>query len=1053
MRFAADHFRDELAGKVVHAVVAGGIEAPSPVGGVYLGGAGKSLEGLGQLSGVAVDPVTGSVVLLAKDGEFQLPPLRMDDLVTIFRSVYLHGEPPSVTINPRKDNPHGELMDVVHGSATKDSYAGWILFEADRIMKCYTIGQDNETKENVSTSVAGYPEVLQTIFFGGGFGDGNKSGGNWERFWIVPSGVSQFRGTNRTLTLFDVPLKVKTQKMVMKEGRLQDDPHGESSAGAKAFIEWFTRNYEAIAQERSLPPPAGSGLAQPVQVFTELRRVALICAIAEQLRDQGVAMPEWMRDHEVAKVPVTPTTPALTVPKSAPARNGTIHASIYGGVNLAPADDVRKSFDAGSQLADLTPAQRETTKAQVATADALTPVVLRAARENPPLQTFAVQAGDQSYHAVSLPGADSKALMPCRLSEADLVVPVEGGGRIALAREFNSFFRPTDVWGAAWTMAQPRLEKTKVPVKRTDHAVTSKEVPELHVPLEGAAVRFSEIREVPSIHATLAVPDHTCGILGLATAKEPLVAAGELDEVVFKDGHSWYFDRQGQLVGERSAPFTTVYARDSLGTLRKITGYLGTQASATISLEYNLEGRLKSATARSKSGEETVTYGYGPAGLLESVTSSQGQARYAYENGLVKQIAWSARQKGETFAAPKILRQFDYTAQGQLKSETDAQGATVSYRIESQAGELRLAVAPADKARGATTATYDAALRPLELKSADHTQTTWRYLEDGTETATTKYPDGESQTTTMTADGKRRLTERSDQIKTEETFDQARRLTALAVNGKPMFAQQWHPDGLLRSVDFETHSAHHEYDGHGVLVSIMQTPPGAEGRLSKWQRTEFDRDGRPVGVKDFTGEDSKIGYDEGGRIRQIVSKQNGKDYGLTVQRSGDGGRVESIQSSWGDWKYRYAADGSMESARFSQGRDESALEFGGGRLKQVTQFDGGKTAVEYYAGAQEGLVKAVRTPAIALDYQYGAENRLERIGCGKGCSLEYEYDGKGRLCAYRMRPRDLAKETSAAAQTAPQTTSQTAPPTAPQATSPQRSKLMKWLTGEGTKKP
>lgn len=45
--------------------------------------------------------------------------------------------------------------------------------------------------------------------------------------------------------------------------------------------------------------------------FSELRRIALMTAIAEKLRDQGVAMPFWMHDYEVPRVPFEQFTPGL----------------------------------------------------------------------------------------------------------------------------------------------------------------------------------------------------------------------------------------------------------------------------------------------------------------------------------------------------------------------------------------------------------------------------------------------------------------------------------------------------------------------------------------------------------------------------------------------------------------------------------------------------------------------------------------------------------------------------------------------------------------------
>ena len=50
-----------------------------------------------------------------------------------------------------------------------------------------------------------------------------------------------------------------------------------------------------------------------VHFYAELRRLALIAAIAERLRDQGVPLPAWMQDYPVKRLALPPTTPALMV--------------------------------------------------------------------------------------------------------------------------------------------------------------------------------------------------------------------------------------------------------------------------------------------------------------------------------------------------------------------------------------------------------------------------------------------------------------------------------------------------------------------------------------------------------------------------------------------------------------------------------------------------------------------------------------------------------------------------------------------------------------------
>ncbi|NIR66886.1 MAG: hypothetical protein GWN61_21010, partial [candidate division Zixibacteria bacterium] len=285
--------------------------SPTNVGGVYLLGAGDSLKDLGMLSGIAIDEKNGRLVLLAEEGrKIELPPLRMDDVVTIFRSVYEHGKAPFVSIDPDPKKPKGPLMLTRHGKATQNTYVGWVLFEADRVMKAYSLGTDNVSRKKIESKIEGYQSLLDA-----GFSDSNKSDSEpiWERFWIVPASVNQRESTEGKLILLDIPLKVMTQRMVIKNGKLVPAPDDTPSPQAKAFAKWFTKNYEQLSEEALSIPPEKVGVKVPVPFFQELRRVALITAIAERLRDRGVPMPHWMRNIKVKECPLDPTTPAITV--------------------------------------------------------------------------------------------------------------------------------------------------------------------------------------------------------------------------------------------------------------------------------------------------------------------------------------------------------------------------------------------------------------------------------------------------------------------------------------------------------------------------------------------------------------------------------------------------------------------------------------------------------------------------------------------------------------------------------------------------------------------
>jgi hypothetical protein len=87
--------------------------SPTNVGGVYLRGAGDALAHLGHLTGVVRDEGSGRIMLLSEQrGPIALPPLRIDDLVTIFRCVYESGDAPWVSIDPDPRDPRGPVMLV-----------------------------------------------------------------------------------------------------------------------------------------------------------------------------------------------------------------------------------------------------------------------------------------------------------------------------------------------------------------------------------------------------------------------------------------------------------------------------------------------------------------------------------------------------------------------------------------------------------------------------------------------------------------------------------------------------------------------------------------------------------------------------------------------------------------------------------------------------------------------------------------------------------------------------------------------------------------------------
>jgi YD repeat-containing protein len=974
---------------------------PSRVGGVYLGGSGQTLAGAGLFDGITLDR-NNNLVLIGKGGaEIKLPPLRLDDMVTIFRSVYLHGEGPSVTIDPSPENPEGSAMIIRHGKATENTYVGWVLYHADRLMKGYTLGIDNVTGKSLETTLPGHAEVLRTIFFGGENPDKLRKDGHWQRFWIVPAESRRFVAPKTELTLFDVPLEVKTQSMKWEKGKLVDDTKGQSSPGALAFKNWFTSNYDAVARERLLTPPRESGITQPVPVFTELRRIALMTAIAEKLRDQGVPMPFWMRDYEVRPVPFEKITPGLLVTRSETRSNERLTARIYGGVNLSVADKDARTYTSASDLAKAPSKDTVSVRQNLALAGALEEAVRPLAATSEPVKVRTFAHAGTNYQAAALPGAETQALAPARIEETDLVVPVPGREPIRLVRSYNSFFDPAGPWGKGWALDLPRLDELRVPGNRTDKGVEFRIAYELVTPLNSVYVRFARVESVAALNGSrLQVPDQPGDFLGLADGK-PEFLTGQTRQLIRKDGGSWHFSKSGELVAIEQSGSRVVYERDEKGRVSRIVGLAGRRPVATIDLRYDASGRIERATAKGGQREASVRYEYDANGKLAGVVSDSGRLGYRYTGSLLTEVTGKPAGGDGKKAAETVLRRFEYGPRGRLTAETGADGTKTDYRVSSDASGSAVTATSGGKAARSDVVRYDPALRPVQAQYADGTQATWSYPQGGGLVMDLTPADGRKIRLTEAADQRSRSVQLAPDRKLETQYDAAGRLTSLNDNGQPVLRQKWAPDGRLLVASNPTSAANFDYSPDGLVSRVLLAPPGESGTFKVWQATRLDEAGRPLEVTDYRGLQTSMDYTGSGELRAATVKRDGKNYGFQIDRD-PAGRVREVKSSWGASQYAYDPAGLLTKVDVESMGQKSSAEWKSGLLQKVRQFDGGELSLKYYDDKKRaGLPKEIVDPnRLALAYDYDASNRLSQVAVGSNYRLLLDYDSKGRLASW-----------------------------------------------------
>jgi RHS repeat-associated protein len=941
----------------------GGPTVPSNIGGISLAGAGQALKDLGPLEGIAVD-ANGRLVLIGRDkGEIGLPPLRLDDVVTIFRCVYQHGESPFVSIDPDPKAPRGPTMNVRHGEGTKNTYVGWILFEADRVMKAYNVGSDNVTRQAVRSPVEGYQTVLDAYFPA----PPPTAEKLWERFWIVPAQVKRLQSRDRQLTLLDVPLEVQTQVMVLRNGKLEPAPAGKSSRAARTFVQWFTAKYNELAEKVTSQPPAGSGLTEPVPIFAELQRIALIGAIAEQLRDQGVPMPAWMLDYSVRPFPVPETTPTFNAPLSKTVGKTTFRLSIFGGVTLSPPRDLVRSVPAAPQ------------------AEALAPALRKAVAAAPLLKPVRFASGGKDYLAVVLPGNDTRELGGLRLEETDLSIPA-GNGSVTLGRAFHSFYQPSGVLGTGWTLDLPRLHKqvltTSLVAKNKVYHRSTRWVYQLSSSLGTHAESFTEEKEVPEARGRLVVPRASLEYLGVGGGD------GGGSKLLFRDGRTWQFDREGRLWAVWQGALTVKYIWSEDGRLAALEGWYGSEKRADIRLRYDDQGRL--ASAWGSDGAE-VRYTHDGAGRLARVAGPRGVLSYHYEQGRVSRVLRDG----------KLVRQLEYDDRGRLRRERDGDVRVVVYTVASGAAGPRVTVARTGSTEKERIE-YDAALHPVARVFADGTRVRWQ-RQGGSEEAAITLPSGVRGFVKRGPDGKETATwsvPEGGSYKTEA--DAAGRITTVWQGDHPVLRQEWLWTGQLASVSSATLDLHVEYGQDRVPTGVLLGGRKGTNGYADWLRVKYDPAGRLTEVKDQSGWALKVAFDASGRPTSWASSRG------TVELKHDAsGCAQTVQTSWGETQSNaYDQAGVLRRTELRTGAGRMVQEFESGRLVRWLHFDGGEEGFAYHGkGPLAGELKEVRTPSgLSLRYEHDAARRVRVVRCGETYRLEYDFDPQGRLLRLAQLP-------------------------------------------------
>lgn len=973
-------------------------DEPAAVGGVWLGGAAAALPDMGLLAGVAVDE-NGRLILLSRDdARIDLPPLRLDDVVTIFRCVYEHGRSPSVSIDNDPRNPDGPLCTVRHGPGTAETYVGWILFQCDRVLKCYGEGFDNRDGKPFLSRVPGFKSGthIQHEIETADPGSARRKPGElkWRRVWIMPAEVSRESDRTGSLTLLEVPLMLNTRYQEIKDGKFQDTDRKHDGAWGRAneiTDRWFTEHYDEIAEEFLLEPPAETGITGPVRIFAELKRIATIAAVAEALSAQGVPLPEWMRTYHVRPCPVDKTTPWL-MNVEVPVRDAGGTAAtrkVNGGVSLTPPDDLVKTVADSSR------------------AVAVAEPVARAAVTAAILEPVTVATPDAEYRAVPLPGADTVDLGAARLAEVDLVVPFARGQRLEIVRQFNSFFQPGGPWGPTWTLDLPTLEVLMQREKSTSEGVVSRNYYRLSSPLGSISTTLRDYRTVPELGIQTYAPDRAGSVLGMrADADDPRIGAAT-EAVAMRGGSTWHFHaaaeaksapddpRAGLLAAVEQGPTLVAYRRDTTGRLHRIEGFVGRESMAAIDLETDPRGRVVAVTGTSRAGQERATYAYADDGSLESVTTPRGRRRYAYRNDLVTAV----------YAGDTLVSSFEYGPGGKLRSTSLADGSRVEYRATRIADGVRMETVVTDPKGTRTTSTtsFDDGMQPRERILADGTVMATENLpgEGGVRT-TLANPDGRNLVEEVSPDGNRREFVLSSGERFRKEYDPGSRETTLSADDQLIVRQRMHADGTLAALEFPGLALRPRYDDDNRLTATLVTGPDREESYAQWLEVEYDALGRPGRITDHEGREDLVRRSADGRSTTIIGA------GRTTTIAADpAARTVTVSTSTDDTgRMTFDERGRLASVRLERVGKQAEIEFDSGRPVRGHGFDGGETAYAYVTeGPASGRLEQLTYPhGLIVHYAYDDKGRLATATLASTRRYRYQRDHDGRLVTFTVEP-------------------------------------------------
>ena len=397
---------------------------------------GLALSRIAKLEGATYDPASGAVLLVGQPAE-SYGPYDLDDLMVVLKAKLFHLEPLGMTIDPNPADPRGPKQVVRYFAGCEDTACGWVMFECDRLLKCYSQGKDNISGESMDPGLQGFGNMLQRAAASGRAPAPDR----WNRFWldvdIHDHDADEERPTTSngtqpvacvtpdgsSMELAHCRVYLRTELMKISGGALVT-AGGEQNPDAEQFANHFSNEYEHFA---GLHPE-----------FAQLEAISHLVALCDWMIEQRIPLDvDYIASYR-QRVPVlTPTwTPAVNSEMmiATPVSGGIkqVKYQAFGGVSMsgrvflardegsaqALGNAARKGQAAHRMDAGWLQKNEDGSTQLVAAMPTLNTRFQRADTVSRPRAEFRKQGGDESSPIADLPyrptfaDADRDALVP-----------------------------------------------------------------------------------------------------------------------------------------------------------------------------------------------------------------------------------------------------------------------------------------------------------------------------------------------------------------------------------------------------------------------------------------------------------------------------------------------------------------------------------------------------------------------------------------------------------------------------------------------------------------